>query len=154
MKKYFVAVAMGVLFVCAQNIGHAATPTTNADNPYSDRVIFFNGYSFGTGTNYVYSDSGGTSTTTGWIPVAQYKDGMTLSYNFTDTDAGTWTIKQQGRVGTDSANFIFDNVSVSVGGTVSGSIMISERMDEIRIGVIKTGTTTGKGYLGGSFFKK
>ena len=154
MKKYMLAVAVGLLFACAQYSVHAATPTMNADNYYSDRVVFFNGYSFGTGTNYVYSDSGGTSTTTGWIPVAQYKDGMTLSYNFTDTDAGTWTIKQQGRVGTDSANFIFDNVSVSVGGTVSGSIMISERLDEIRIGVVKTGTTTGKGYLGGSFYKR
>lgn len=154
MKKYLIAVAVGLLFACAQYSVHAATPTVDADNAYSDRVIFFNGYAFGTGTNYVYSDSGGTSTTTGWIPVTQYKDGMTLSYNFTDTDAGTWTIKQEGRVGTNSANFIFTNVSVSVGGTASGSIMITERMDEMRLGVIKTGTTTGAGYLGASLFKK
>ena len=115
------------------------------------RYEFLPDYTLGTGTGYTASDNGGTATATGWIPAHGIKD-KTIGYAITNTDAGTYTIRVEGKVGTTSTNAIFTIVDVVFNGTTTGSISVVESLNEMKVSVNKTGTGTGRVNLWGEIF--
>ena len=156
MNKFgvlFVGV-LAILLFC--DIAAAASPNLVVEkNPLTKKDIlkweFLPNYTLGTGTGYTASDSGGTSTATGWIPVHGLKD-KTIGYAVTNTDAGTYTVRVEGLVGTSSTNAIFKIVDVVFNGTTTGSIAVVEPLSEMKVSVNKTGTGTGRVNLWGELY--
>ena len=143
MKKLLFTIA--ICLFC--RIAFAATPELTVDKNYTTKKDVYkwkilSQYSLGTGTGYTASDSGGTSSATGWIPAHGILE-KTLTYVTTNTDAGTYTLRLESRVGTTSTNAIALIADIAFGGTSSATIPITEPLDELKASINKTGTTTG-----------
>ncbi len=138
------------------DIAAAASPNLTVEKNYLTKkdvlkYAFLPNYTLGTGTGYTASDDGGTSTATGWIPVHGIKEN-TIGYAVTNTDAGTYTIRVEGKVGTSSTNAIFKVVDVVFNGTTTGSITVVESLSEMKVSINKTGTGTGRVNLWSDIF--
>ena len=130
------------------NLAFAATPELiSSDLDLTTKKPVFkwkilSQYSLGTGTGYTASDSGATSTATGWIPGHGIKE-KTLTYVTTNTDGGTYTLHLESKVGTSATAAIALIADIVFTGTSSSTVPITEPLDELKISINKTGTTTG-----------
>lgn len=113
------------------------------DNSYGYYVKRFDSYTLGTSNSYVFNDGGGTATTEGWIKTR----GMTsrsLCFDITGIgDAVTITVGIFGGNGTPTPTIAMTYSETVYSGTSSADIVNGSKADWNRIGVKRSGTSSG-----------
>ena len=143
MKKLLLAIAICLFcrITLAVDPGVDINTIVNGNSKaFGFNVDHFDGYAMGTGTE-IFNDANGTSTSAGKTSIQGYLY-HTWFFNSTSTDAGVYTVKEYVQIGSSSTWLTLSTNTVTGTGTVLGTATTS-MYDNYRIGVNKTGTTTG-----------
>lgn len=95
----------------SERIGNKMTGVTSAiyerggGTKNVKEVILFSNYNFGT-TTAVYNDSGGSTSSDGWVDVRDYNDEILISVNLSALNSTGNTLTFQGLLSDDTANII------------------------------------------------